>query len=80
MEDAPFHGHFGVVGALLTKIGPNIKEHLLNESSDLPFGTIVSIALQSISWKSEQSNATLVFILEFRWRKSLFNKTLINET
>ena len=50
------HGQSRVVGALLTKIGPNIKEHLLNELRDLPFGIIVSVALQGISWQSEQSN------------------------
>ena len=44
------HGQSRVVGALLTKIGPNIKEHLLNELRDLPFGIIVSVALQGIDF------------------------------
>ena len=43
MEDAPVHGLSRVVGPLRTKIGPNIKEHLLdlNKSRDLPFDIIV---------------------------------------
>ena len=59
------HGQSRMVGPLRTKIGPNIKEHLLNKLRDLPFGIIVSVALQGISWQSEQSNTTLVRVYIF---------------